>query len=367
MIDTTVQEIYDIHPLMNWGLIIVSFPFFTGLSAGSFTLSTLAYVFGRKEYKVVSRHAVLMALVLLFLALLTLMADMTQPTRLLLGYIRPNMTSMFSWATFLVTGYAILSLIYAWFIFRKDDKRAKLLGMMCIPVALGVHADTGFVFGLNKGTPLWHTALMPMLFLVSALTSGIALLVFVTVIMDKFKPKEKKIDPTLIFSMGNMVVFFLVTEAFLLISDVTTMLYSGTDERDAVMLWLTGPLMVTFLGIEVIAGIVIPLLLYTHPKTGKSLLGQAVASALVVIGTYAMRYNVIVGGQTIPKTGSGLVELGETVGFRVYSETADIMIVLGIMITGAIMFALAVKLFPIIVDFLSEKIYGTKPSEQEGH
>lgn len=350
------QEIYNVQHGLVWGLLITSFPFFTGLSAGSFTLSTLAYVFGKKEYKVISKNAVLMAIVLLIMANLTLFADMTKPLRVMNGFLYPNIASMFSWATFIISAYLLCSTIYAYFIFTKNDKFAKIMGIICIPVALGVHADTGFVFGLNKGMVLWHTALMPVLFLVSALTSGIALLIVVVTVKETFFPENKKIDPEIIFSVGNLLIFFLVLEFFLDIVDITTMLYSTHEEFEAVMLWLDGPLSFSFIYVQIIIGGVIPLLLLSHPKTGKTYLGQALAGALVVIGTFAMRFNVVVGGQMIPKSEAGLVPYTNKIGYIGYSLTQEILLLTAILIFGLITYILALKYTPRIVEIIDNII-----------
>ena len=343
------QEVYNVQHGLIWGLLITSFPFFTGLSAGSFTLSTLAYVFDKKEYKVISKNAVLMAIVLLLMANMTLLADTTQPTRIYNTFLYPNIASMFSWATFIISAYLLCSLIYAYYIFTGNDKFAKIMGIICIPVALGVHADTGFVFGLNKGMVLWHTALMPVLFLVSALTSGIALLIVVVVIKEKFFPDEKKVDPEIIYSIGNLLIFFLVLEFFLDIVDITTMLYSAAEEYEAVMLWLSGPLSFSFIWIQIVIGGIIPLLLLSHPKTGRTYLGQGLAAALVVIGTFAMRFNVIVGGQMIPKSEAGLVPYTHEIGYIGYTLFEEIMLLGGIILFGIVAYILALKYTPKIV------------------
>lgn len=351
------QEIYNVQHGLTWGLLITSFPFFTGLSAGSFTLSTLAYVFGKKEYKVISKNAVLMAIVLLLMANMTLFADTTQPLRVMNGFLYPNIASMFSWATFIISAYLISSIIYAYFIFTSNDKYAKIMGIICIPIALGVHADTGFVFGLNKGMVLWHTALMPVLFLVSALTSGIALLIVVATIKETFFPEEKKIPQEIIFSIGNLLVFFLVLEFFLDIVDITTMLYSGHEEFEAVMLWLDGPLTFSFIWVQIIIGGVIPLLLLSHPKVGRTYLGQALGAFLVVVGTFAMRFNVVVGGQMIPKSEAGLVPYTSEIGYIGYSLFEEILLVSGIILFGTVAYILSLKYTPRIVSII-ESILG---------
>jgi Ni/Fe-hydrogenase subunit HybB-like protein len=127
------------------------------------------------------------------------------------------------------------------------------------------------------------------------------------------------------------------------------MLYSAAEEYEAIMLWLNGPLSFSFLWIQIFIGGIVPLLLLSHPKTGKTYLGQGLAGALVVIGTFAMRFNVIVGGQMIPKSEAGLVPYTHEIGYIGYTLFEEILLLIGIIAFGTIAYILALKYTPKIV------------------
>ena len=76
----------------------------------------------------------------------------------------------------------------------KNDRVTKILGTMTVPLAIFVHAYTGFAFALVRARAWWHSALMPGFFLTSALLSGIALLVIVALIMDRFRAEKLELD-----------------------------------------------------------------------------------------------------------------------------------------------------------------------------
>ena len=336
----TITSLFNIDHGMAYGFIVVAFPFFTGLSAGSFVVSTLSYVFGQERYKPIARTSVVLAIILLFMALLTMFADMTQPANFYWGILRINPYSMFSLAGILISLYLVMSIVYGYFIFTDNTSKAKIMGILSIPVALAVHADTGFVFGLNYGTPIWHTALMPVLFVVSAIVSGLALLIVLTVIKDRLFSVVA--DKETVYSLGKLLAAFILVDLFLIFTDLVTMAYSGQEEYDAMLLLTKGQFVIPFVGIEIILGGLIPVLILIFAK--KNLIGHFIAGALVVIGVFAMRFNVVIAGQTISKTGTGLVEFtGLTPTSFGYSHTAEILVVIGIFALGVILFLASAK------------------------
>ncbi|MDI6879874.1 MAG: polysulfide reductase NrfD, partial [Desulfitobacteriaceae bacterium] len=117
----TPHEIY-------WGLLIALYFYYTGMSAGSFILTSLGTVFGIEKYKKVSKVGVLMAIVLLAFAPLHLLFDLAQPGRFYNLFLHVHLTSAMSWGVYLLILYPVDLMIYAWYLFRQD-----------------------FVKGLNKG------------------------------------------------------------------------------------------------------------------------------------------------------------------------------------------------------------------------
>lgn len=307
-----VTELYNVPHEIPFGIIIVFFPFFTGLSAGSFVMSTLSNVFGLKKYKPIARISVTFAAIFLILAVLCLFGDLTRPERFWIGMTVFAPTSMFSLAGYLINGYLLLSIIYGYFIFTDNMKMAKIIGIIAIPIAIAVHANTGFVFGLNYGTPLWFTAIMPVLFVVSAILSGLAWLTFVLIIRNKIVAPEYRISEDIITGIGEMLAWMIGIELFLIFADLLTMFFAGAEDYEALTLLLSGPFAWSFLGLEIILGGMIPLLLIVLAQRKKDIKLYWLSAALVVIGVLAMRYNLVIGGLTIPKTGVGLIQYTPT-------------------------------------------------------
>jgi len=295
-----VNIIYNVEHEMPLGILIALYFYLTGLSAGSFIISTFAYGFGMLRFKPLGKIGVVLATLLLLIAPITLLVDLEQPLRFwhLILYLR--ITSPITWGTFLLTLYPVNCVIYGYFMFKGDLKRTKIFGLIGIPLALLVHGYTGFILALGKARVLWNTAIMPPIFLVSAMVSGLAMMILVVIIKDYFIQKEKAHDPTLIFELGKFLVASIALDLILIGIDLTVLLTSHTEAYLAALMLLKGKFSPLFLGVEVLLGAIIPLLLLLSPLTRRWVPGFALASILVMIGIFAMRYIMVVGGLSIP-------------------------------------------------------------------
>ncbi|MBI5167683.1 MAG: polysulfide reductase NrfD [candidate division NC10 bacterium] len=296
-----INVVYNVHHEIPLGVLLANYFYMTGLSAGSFILSTLAYGFGIKKYKPIGKVGVVLATLLLVLAPLNLLIDMTLPWRFWHLFVYLNPTSPITWGSFLLIIYPLNCIIYGYFMFKGDEKKTKVFGLIGIPLALSVHGYTGFILALAK-RGLINTALMPTLFLVSAMVSGIALMILVVIVKDRFFSAKREVDRELIFDLGKILAWSIVTDLVLIFSDVSVLLTSEAAAYEAAQLILRGSFAPYFLGVEIFLGSLVPLFLLFFPKTRRTLTGVAIASALVMIGIFVMRYVMVIGGQSIPQS-----------------------------------------------------------------
>ncbi|MBM4333060.1 MAG: oxidoreductase [Deltaproteobacteria bacterium] len=295
--DTSV--LYNIFPQEAFGAFIAVYFYLTGLSAGSFVLSTLAFVFGMDKYKPIGKIGVILATLFLVMAPLALIVHVGQPLKSWHLFVYLNVTSPITWGSFLLTLYPINCLIYAWFMFKENQKMTRLFGTIGIPLAIFVHGYTGFILALGKARALWNSALMPFLFLVSAMVSGIALMILISLVKDKFFSKEKVINRDLIFGLGNFLAAMILIDIFLVLSDVLVLLVSHTDAQEVAYLLLYGKFSFHFIWVENILGKVIPAIVLLVPRL-RNLTTVTLASILVVIGIFFMRLTVVLGGEFLP-------------------------------------------------------------------
>jgi formate-dependent nitrite reductase membrane component NrfD len=293
------QVLYNITHQETFGLLIAIYFYLTGLSAGSFILSTLSYGFGMEQYKPLGKVGVVLATILLIFAPLFLLFHIGAPYRAWHLFVYLNWSSPITWGSFLLVLYPINCIIYGIFMFKGNLKLTRLFGFIGIPLAISVHGYTGFILAFGKARALWNTAIMPILFLASAIVSGIALMILVCLIIGRFFSKEKTINKDLIFSLSKMLAWMIVFDLFLVGSDLLVLSISHSDAQAAFHLLLGGNFSFLFLVVENVLGKILPFILLVVPRF-RNLITVTIASILVVVGIFFMRYVVVLAGEFIP-------------------------------------------------------------------
>ncbi len=291
--------LYNVHHQEVFGIPISIYFYLTGLSAGSFILSTLAYVFGVKKYQPLGKPGVVLATVLLLVAPVMLLLHAGRPMRAWHLFVYINWTSPISWGSFLLTLYPLCCIVYGYFMFKGDAAKTKIFGIIGIPLAVMVHGYTGWILSFGKARALWNTALMPILFLVSAMVSGIALMIVVSLIRDRFFTKGKTVNKEVMDGLCNFLAIAIVIDIFLVLSDISTLLISHSDAQEVARVLLFGHFALSFVLLENVIGKIIPFFILAVPRwrTAPAVL---VASLLVIVAIFLMRYNVVVGGEYVP-------------------------------------------------------------------
>ncbi len=176
----STQLLYDIHNGETFGTLIAIYFYLTGLSAGSFIISTLSYGFGFERFKPLGKIGIVIATLLLVAAPMFLLAHSGQKFRVWHLFVYLNFTSPITWGSFLLILYPLNCIVYGFFMFRGRKQLTRTFGLIGIPLALMVHGYTGFILAFGKARPLWNSSIMPLLFLVSAMVSGIAMMIIVS-------------------------------------------------------------------------------------------------------------------------------------------------------------------------------------------
>ena len=221
---------------------------------------------------------------------LFLLFDLGKPFRMINLFLYFNPASVASWGVWLVNIFMLLSLIYAWFVLIGKPDLARRFGIIGAPFALAVSGYTGMILMQMKGYALWNSALIPVLFAVSAIASGVAL---VTIFSLLFKVEKEQIQ-----RMRKVLAWVVALDLVLVLIECLALLNGPQEAMEVAHLLLVGAYAPLFLGLYIIVGLVIPLLLLARRQC--ALGAQAVASILILIGIMVMRYVIIIGGQYFP-------------------------------------------------------------------
>jgi len=300
-----VRVIYNVPYIIPLGLNIAVYFYITGLHMGFYTTSVVATLIGKKEWKPIGKIGAVGAVVILTIAPIFLLIDLTQIPRFWHLFVYLNITSPITWGTFFLTSYPIIGLFYAWYVLKGRERLAKILGLVGFPIAVSVHGYTGFILVLGKGRVFWNASLNPILFLVSAMVSGLAVIIIIANIRRLFfagqsTPSEKENDARIIDILLTMLIIFIIIDLVLLGSDLAALANSTQDAHYMFTLLTAGKFSFWFLGVEILMGELIPLIMLSVPRIKTNLTGQNIAAAFVLIGIFVMRIIIVIGGQSVP-------------------------------------------------------------------
>lgn len=294
--EETLKVTFNIPHSVAWGLPIAQYFYFTGLSAGTFVISTLATVFGIKKYKPLAKYGAVLAFILLAAAPLSLIFDLEQPARFWHLFLWFNPTAVISWGTWLLSVYPVVCLIYAWYLFKEDERKSRILGIIGVPLAICVHGYTGFVFGVVKARAFWYSALMPPYFLASAFVSGFGLMILFVILKDRYW-ERKKPDEEIIIGLSGYLRACIIIAFIFTFCNIMILLSGSEDAYLSAIVALNDPF---FIFGDLLIGYFAPLTILSIPKTRSSIKWIVVASIMTVVGVYWMRYSLVVIGQAIP-------------------------------------------------------------------
>lgn len=323
----------NLSQFVPWGGWVALYIFFVGLSAGAFLLSSLIYVFGMKQYEKIGRQSLFVALLSMIIALVFIWLDLGKMERFWHGIAFWNILSVLSWEIRFYLLYIILLISELYFSMRRDlillaeEKEGwqktlyrwlalgsrdvsqasiqrdwrwlKILGIIGIPLAImGVHGGTGTLFAVVAARPYWNSPLFPIVFVVSALVSGTALLTASYVAQRTARKLE--VDRALVKNLTKLMIFFLAIDLLLEFYEFLVGGYPLRPDKTATLMVLfTGTYAWLFWGIQIGLGALVPIYLVSNKKTNRSLWGLTTAAVLVIIGIVAVRFNLVVPAQII--------------------------------------------------------------------
>lgn len=328
---------------LQWGILIVVYPFITGLVAGAFILASLERVFKVKILRPTYQLALLTALSFLLVATFPLISHLAQPQRAYEIMITPHLSSAMAIFGFVYLWYLmVVLLLEIWFDYRQsmvvwsnekkgvkswiykvlslgvndisprtiklDRKLGYIITIIGIPSAFILHGYVGFIFGSLKANPWWSSPLIPIIFLFSAMVSGIALIIIIYMVISYIR--KQVIDLKVLDTIGRYLFFILILDFTLESLDQIHRIYEAEESFEIIQLLVSGKLYLTLFIAQGLVGTIIPLIslaflqFYKHKiRLRKSM--YFIISILVLIGVYSMRWNVVIGGQLFSKSFSG--------------------------------------------------------------
>jgi len=362
----TVKELF-VYPneYIYWSIQIVMYPFMTGLVAGAFVLSSLYHVFGIKQLKDMARFALVFSFALLPFAPLPVMLHLQHPIRGIEIFMTPHFTSAIAAFGIVFFSYGVIVASEIWFLYRKhfvemalkfrakqdrsfsesfqhllysvltlgvydisektlhtDEKMIKILAGIGIPVACFLHGYAGFIFGSVKANALWMTPLMPVIFIMSAVVSGIALCMLTYIITMEIKEflahrkraalgtfhseqEIKSVEIHVIQMTAKYLLAFMVAAISLELLDLIFRGYTSLKSWDVLRSVIYGRDFFDIFILQYGIGNLLPFIMFLIP--GLTIRRTVVGTLLVLFGVFMMRWNVVIGGQAFSLSFAGFM------------------------------------------------------------
>jgi Ni/Fe-hydrogenase subunit HybB-like protein len=347
-----VGYIYPNEIELHWNLLIVIYPYITGLVAGAFILASLVKVFKVREVQATYRISLLTALAFLIVAPLPLVVHLGHPERGLEMFLTPSVTSAMAMFGFVYAWYLMFVLLLEiWFDYRADlitkaqtrtgaskllyqvlslfstdispkaiafDKKAvTAITIIGIPSAFLLHGYVGFIFGSVKANPWWSSVLMPIVFLFSAIVSGIALMLLIYMIATMVRKSE--IDMACLDKLASFLFYAMIVDFALEGLDFIHRVYQSEESIQILSQLISQRLFMSLIVMQLFLGMLVPLVtiagtkMFRVPDEFRRLI-YFISALLVQLGIFSTRWNVVMGGQLFSKSFRGLTAYKITLG-----------------------------------------------------
>jgi Ni/Fe-hydrogenase subunit HybB-like protein len=344
LLKQVVGYIYPNEIELHWNLLIVIYPYITGLVAGAFILASLVKVFKVKEVQATYRLSLLTALAFLIVAPMPLTVHLGHPERAFEMFLTPSVTSAMAMFGFVYAWYLMFVLLLEiWFDYRVDlinkahstpgilgflykvlslystdlspkavafDKKAvTTITIIGIPSAFLLHGYVGFIFGSVKANPWWSSVLMPIVFLFSAIVSGIALMLLIYMVVTMIRRTE--IDMACLDKLASFLFYMMIVDFALEGLDFIHRVYQSEESIQILSQLISQRLFMSLIVIQLLLGMIVPLVtiagtkIFRVPDELRRLL-YFISALLVQLGIFSTRWNVVMGGQLFSKSFRGL-------------------------------------------------------------
>jgi len=364
---------------LQWSVLIVLYPFITGLVAGAFILASLERVFNVPEVKPTYRLALLTALAFLLVAPLPLQLHLGHPERSVEMYLTPHTQSAMAMFGFVYLWYLMVVLVLEiWLDYRRDivlkwrastgvarvvygamalwsdnisesalkldDRIGRALTVIGIPSAFLLHGYVGFIFGSIKANPWWSTPLMPIVFLFSAIVSGIAciLVLYFAICWIRRVP----VDMPCVDTIAKYLYYAFLVDFSLEMLDLIHRLYEADESFRALDFMVKSRLFTSQIVVQILLGTLVPLALLAlvqlvalRARARRAI--YVLAGGLTLVGIFAMRWNVVIGGQLFSKS-----FLGYTTYKMEFATREGLLPAILLMILPFVILAVLIRLLP---------------------
>lgn len=340
-----ISNLSNAYPWGFW----VSFDLYTGIaiSSGAFIITSIVYIFELEQFRPLVRPTLLTGLLGYIMEVIALLVDLGHPERIWHYFVYQNFSSFLLVIGLYVMAYsAIMAVEFAPAIFErlKWEKQAGFIRRFMKPlVILGAVISTLHQGALGallliqpaKLHPLWWTPILPVLFFISALAIGLAMILFESSLSSRYF--KRGLETHLLEKLAAIIPFVLgiyLATRFIQLALAGDLQYLFSSGLMSFLFWM-----------EILIGSVFPLALFSFKKIRQSPKGLFYGAIAVLLGMILNRFNVSWFAVKHPDPLTYLPSFMSSVHY--VPSLPEVAISLGIFSGGILAFGLAVKYLPV--------------------
>ena len=297
------HAIYNTTREIPWGILISTYAFLAIVSTGLCIYATISHLFGGNRMAVMSNRMVFMSIIVILGAFATIGVEIVSPHRMILyNIVSPNPMSNIWWMGTLY-GLAVGCMVLEFFsIITGVARMALILGIFGAVAEVAANSCLGGVFATLPSRPYWYGAQLPIYFLLSAFLSGAAAAVIFNHLAYTIRGRSMSESVTMAVTSASKamtlaLILYIVATFWRLIS----FFVGGTElGRIAAGALVNGPLSLNFWGLEIVVGMIIPIILIAVTRL-KNISAMSLAAFLILVGQFIARYDLVVVGQIVPQ------------------------------------------------------------------
>jgi Ni/Fe-hydrogenase subunit HybB-like protein len=356
-------SITNLTDLVPWGLWITIDLTSIAISAGAFSLCAIVYLLGLKRFQPVARTATFIGLLGYTMAVLTLLLDIGRPDRFWHSLVFWNVHSLLWEVTMCVTLYLGVLLLETLPIFANFEwlrsrwpklaawmsqahYLAPYLAVAGLALSMLHQSSLGALYGVLKARPLWYRPDISLLFIISAVASGMAITVLASMVSARLTGRAN-VDDSLLDRISQIVGWILVFYLYFRFWDALAMTYTYEPGRTEGLRLLTrGSLSFNFWVVDILLGIIVPMVILVNKRFRSMPFWRMLAMILVVGGVAAFRWDTNLSGLLVVMS---YLPGTRSMGYTTYRPSlVEILSGAGIVSFGLLAFSLAVRYLKVV-------------------
>ncbi len=284
---------------VEWRWLIAAYLFLAGVGGGAYLAGVIADILGGPDWMTVSKIGVTLGMPCVLIGTLFLLADLGSPFHAWRVWMKPK-TSWIARGTIIIVLFMIFAAIHmGWLVWpfgsplADDASTRHLVGVLGAIFAFLTVIYTGLLLGYSQPIALWHTALLPVLFFFSAVSTGI---MAIMVIGGNLGVAAEQLA-----LLAKADIVLIVLELFILIVFLYNA-YRTIESRYSAKRILSGPVAPIFWPFVIACGLVLPFILELSGGHGMKAI---LAAVLGLFGGLCLRFTVLAGGMITQITAAG--------------------------------------------------------------